>query len=112
MEDGGDGGWIEQADHRHPKKEKEKRGVCLPHSARSRAVLAGRFLILGAQFFVCPPEGGLGSSWLKRAIFRGCNMQGWKTAKGSKGRIENRSHHHIILILFLILFNTGARPRL
>ena len=34
-----------------PKKEKG-RGACLPHSARSRAVLAGRFLILGAQFFV------------------------------------------------------------
>ena len=34
-----------------PKKEKG-RGACLPHSARSRAVLAGRFLILGAQFSV------------------------------------------------------------
>jgi hypothetical protein len=34
-----------------PKNEK-KGGACLPHSARSRAVLAGRFLILGAQFSV------------------------------------------------------------
>ena len=53
MEDGGDSGWIEQTDDGHLKKEeKKKRGVCLTHSARSRAVLAGRFLILGAQFFV------------------------------------------------------------
>ena len=43
-------GWIEQTDDGHLKK--KKRGVCLTHSARSRAVLAGRFLILGAQFFV------------------------------------------------------------
>jgi hypothetical protein len=49
MEDGGDSGWIEQADDGHLKK---KEGACLPHSARSREVLAGRFLIFGAQFFV------------------------------------------------------------
>ena len=53
MEGGGDSGWIEQADDGHPpKKEKEKRSVCLAHSARSRGVLAGRFLILGAQLFL------------------------------------------------------------
>jgi len=35
------------------KKElKKKGGACLTHSARSRAVPAGRFLILGGQFFV------------------------------------------------------------
>jgi hypothetical protein len=33
-------------------KKKGGGGACLPHSARSRAVLAGRVLILGAQFFV------------------------------------------------------------
>jgi hypothetical protein len=42
---------IESRKESEPKKNK-KRGVCLPHSARSRAVLAGRFLILGAQFSV------------------------------------------------------------
>ena len=52
MEDGGDSGWIEQTGDGHPQKRKEEWGVCLAHSARSRAVLAGRFLILGAQFFV------------------------------------------------------------
>jgi hypothetical protein len=51
MKEGEDSGWIEQTDDEHPKKER-KRGVCLPHSARSREVLAGRFLILGAQLFV------------------------------------------------------------
>ena len=52
MEDGGDSGWIEQTDGGNLKKKKKKWGVCLTHSARGRAVLAGRFLILGAQFFV------------------------------------------------------------
>jgi hypothetical protein len=51
----------------------KKRGVCLPHSARSRAILARRFVY----------------SW--RAAFRGCIIQGQKTATGSKNRIENRS---------------------
>jgi hypothetical protein len=32
-------------------EKKGGRGVCLIHSARSREVLVGRFLILGAQFF-------------------------------------------------------------
>jgi hypothetical protein len=31
-------------------------------------------------------------SW--RAASCGCIMKGWKTAKGPKNRIENRSHHH------------------
>ena len=74
MEDGGESGWIEQTGDGHPKKkEKKKRDVCLTHSARSRAVLAGRFLILGAQFFV-------------DALCRG--------GKPQKNRIEHRSHHH------------------
>jgi hypothetical protein len=37
---------------------------------------------------------GRAISYPWRAIFRGCIMQGRKTAKGSKNRIENRSHHH------------------
>jgi hypothetical protein len=45
-------GWIEQTDDGHPPKIKRERGICLTHSARSRKVLAGRFLIFGAQFFV------------------------------------------------------------
>ena len=28
----------------------------------------GDFLSLARNFFVCPPEGGLGSSWLKHAL--------------------------------------------
>jgi hypothetical protein len=36
---------------------------------------------------------GKAISYPWRAIFRGCVMQGRKTAKGSKSRIENRSHH-------------------
>jgi hypothetical protein len=40
------------------KKKKKKIGACLPYSARSRAVLAGRFLILGAQLFVEAPYRG------------------------------------------------------
>ena len=48
MEDGGGSGWIEQADD----PPKQNVFFCLTHSARSRAVLAGQFLIFGAQFFV------------------------------------------------------------
>jgi hypothetical protein len=59
-----------------PKKEKG-RGACLPHSARSRAVLAGRFLILGAQFFV-------------DALFRG--------GKPQRGRRIVLKIDHIIII--------------
>ena len=39
------------------------------------------------------PGRAISYSW--RAIFRGCIIQGRKTAKGSKNRIEHRSHHHI-----------------
>jgi hypothetical protein len=38
------------------------------------------------------PGGAISYPW--HAIFRGCIMQVRKTAKGSKNRIENRSHHH------------------
>jgi hypothetical protein len=51
MGDGGGSGWIEQTGDGHPPP-KKKRGVYLTHSARSRAVLAGRFLILGEHFFL------------------------------------------------------------
>jgi hypothetical protein len=37
---------------------------------------------------------GRAISYPWRAIFRGCIIQGWKTAKGSKNRIENRLHYH------------------
>jgi hypothetical protein len=37
---------------------------------------------------------GRAISYPRRAIFRGCVIQGRKTAKWSKNRIENRSHHH------------------
>jgi hypothetical protein len=53
------------------------------------------------HMFVCliPLLGGVEQSWQGDFLslarnFRGCIMQGRKTAKGSKNRIENRSHHH------------------
>jgi hypothetical protein len=57
-------------------KKEKGRGACLPHSARSRA----------------SPGRAISYPW--RAIFRGCTMQGRTTAKGSKNRIVNSSHHH------------------
>ena len=48
---------------------------CLSDSFRSESSSPGRAI-----------------SYYWRAIFRGCFMQGRKTAKGSKNRIENRSH--------------------
>jgi hypothetical protein len=56
---------------------KKKREGCLSASFRSESSSPGRAI-----------------SYLWRAIFHGCIMQGRKTAKGSKNRIENRSHHH------------------
>jgi hypothetical protein len=56
----------------------KKGGGCLSASFRSESSSRGRAI-----------------SYPWRAIFRGCIMQGRKTAKGSKNRIENRSHHHI-----------------
>ena len=50
-------------------KKKEEGGFCLAYSARSRAVLAGRFLTSDAQF--C-----------------GCIIQRQKTGSGLKSRIE------------------------
>jgi hypothetical protein len=58
-----------------PKKEK-KRGV-LSASFRPESSSPGRAI-----------------SYPWRAIFRGCIVQGRKTAKESKNRIENRSHHY------------------
>ena len=69
-----------------PKKEKG-RGACLPHSARSRAVLAGRFLILGAQFFV-------------DALCRG--------GKPQRGRRIVLKIDHIIIIIWLYQTNSGT----
>ena len=66
MEDEGDSGWIEQTDDGHPLK-KEGR---LSDSFRSESSSPGR---------------AISYSW--RATFRGCIMQGRKTAKGSKNRI-------------------------
>ena len=76
MEGGGDSGWIEQTGDGHLKKERKKEG-CLSDS-------------------FCPESSSLGRaiSYFWRAFFRGCVMQGRKTAKGSKNRIEHRSHHH------------------
>ena len=59
-----------------PKKTKKKEGR-LSDSFRSESSSPGR---------------AISYSW--RAIFRRCIMQGRKTAKGSKDRIEYRSHHH------------------
>jgi hypothetical protein len=50
---------------------------CLSDSFRSESSSPGR---------------AISYSW--RAASRGCSMQGRKTAKGPKGRIEYRSHHH------------------
>ena len=58
---------------------KKRGGRCLSVSFRSESSSPGRAI-----------------SYLWRAIFRGCIMQGRKTAKGSKNRIENRLHHHQI----------------
>ena len=57
-------------------KKKEKKEGCLSDSFRSESSSPGR---------------AISYSW--RAIFRGCIMQGRKTAKGSKDRTEQRSHH-------------------
>jgi hypothetical protein len=65
-------------------KTKKKRGVCLPHSARSRAVLAGRFLILGAQLFVDEL------------------CRGGKPQRGR--RIVLKINHIIIIIMFMFMF--------
>ena len=81
MGDGGDSGWIEQTGDGHLKK-KQKEG-CLSGSFRSESSSPGR---------------AMSYSW--RAIFRGCIMQGRKTAKGPKNRTEHRSHHHIVLHQF------------
>ena len=51
-------------------------GKCLSDSFRSESSSHGR---------------AISYSW--RAMFRGCIMQGRKTAKGSKDRIEHISHH-------------------
>ena len=77
-----------------PKKEKG-RGACLPHSARSRAVLAGRFLILGAQFFVDALCRGGKPQRGRRIVLKIDHIIIiiiWKWR--SKNRIENRSNHH------------------
>jgi hypothetical protein len=78
---------------------KKKKGGCLSASFRSES---------------SSPDREISYSW--SAFFRGCIMQGRKTAKGSKNRIENISHHHqnrktrtenenqeLFLFLFLIL---------
>ena len=57
---------------------KKKKEGCLSDSFRSESSSPGRVISY---------------SW--RAIFRGCVMQGRKTAKVSKNRIEHRSHHQI-----------------
>jgi hypothetical protein len=49
---------------------------------------------LSASFRSESSSPGRAISYPWRAIFRGCIMQGRKTAKESKNRIENRSHHH------------------
>ena len=49
---------------------------------------------LSASFRSESSSPGRAISYPWRAIFRGCIMQGRKTAKGPKNRIENRSHHH------------------
>jgi hypothetical protein len=59
-----------------PKKKKKREG-CLFASFRSESSSPGRAI-----------------SYPWRRTFRGCIMQGRKTAKGTKNRIENRSHHH------------------
>jgi hypothetical protein len=70
--------------HKASQKNKIKEG-CLSASFRTESSSPGR---------------AISYSW--RAIFRGCIMQGRKTAKGSKNRIENRSHHHHHQKLLLI----------
>ena len=78
MEGGGDSDWLEQTGDGHPQKEKKKeKEGCLSDSFRSES---------------SSPGGAISYSW--RAILRECIMQEWKTAKGSKNRIEHRSHHH------------------
>ena len=62
------------------------------------------------------PGRAISYSW--RAIFRGCIMQGRKTAKGPKNRIEHRSHHHhqiwrgFLGVVSCLCFCRGARPHL
>ena len=73
--DRGDSGWIEQADDGHPQKRKGE--GCLSASFRSESSSPGR---------------AISYSW--RATFRGCIMQGRKTANESKNRIENRPHYY------------------
>jgi hypothetical protein len=45
-------GWIEQTGDVHPPPKKKKESSCLTHYVRSRVILAGRFVILGARFSV------------------------------------------------------------
>jgi hypothetical protein len=59
-----------------PPKNKKKK-VLLSDSFRSESSSPGR---------------AISYSW--RATFRGCIMQGRKSAKGSNNSIEHRSHHH------------------
>jgi len=69
MEDGGDSGWIEQTDDGHLKRERER---CLSDSSRSESSSPGR---------------AISYCWHEKPKNRK-PMQGRKTLKGSKGRID------------------------
>jgi hypothetical protein len=84
MEDGGGRGWIEQTGDWHPKKKEKRRGVCLTHSARSRAVLAGRFLILGAQLSLMQYAGAEKRKEVEESYEQICSPSGPTAPSGWK----------------------------